>query len=179
MPNHSYEQRKLALIDEITAAFDGVARGDGVSISEARVIDDNGSDSERAAARKRDTETRWQDVPDENIFRGDSHLTFMDEVGFHYYIPAYVVWFLRNMDDEGPQSPAFNSNTFDSLIFALGADRSGALEEFYLSKYQLFTLEQSKAIAHFLHFLQFEEEIEDLPENGAYRALERYWGKFK
>ena len=35
-----YEKRKLALIEEITVAFDGVSREDGVTLHEATVIDD-------------------------------------------------------------------------------------------------------------------------------------------
>ena len=135
--NNHYEQRKVALIDEITKAFDGVSRENGVSLSESCVIDDYGSYKERAAARRQDTETRWQDVPDRDICYGDSCLNFMDEIGFHYYIPAYVVWFLRNMDNEEPEAPSYGSNTFDSLVYALGSNGSDPLDEFYLSKYRV------------------------------------------
>lgn len=160
----SYEQRKLALIEEIISAFDGVSRENGVSLSESWVIDNYGSAQERAEARKQDTETRWQDVPDEDIACGYSCLNFLDEVGFHYYIPAYVVWYLRNMDNE---DPGFGSNTFERLIYVLGANGSGELDEFHLSKYRLFTPEQSKAIAH---FLEFDGEVED-----AYQIESEQW----
>jgi hypothetical protein len=124
MPDSSYEQRKQALMEEITAAFDGVSRENGVSLSEAWVIDDYGSDEERAEARKEDTETRWQDVPDEDIAYGYSCLSFLDEIGFHYYIPAYMVWYLRYIDNEDPEDPSYGSNTFESLIYALTDDNT-------------------------------------------------------
>lgn len=148
-----YEQRKQDLIEEITAAFDGVSREGGVSLSEAWVIDNYGSDEERAEARKEDTETRWQDVPDEDICNGASCLYFMDEIGFRYYLPAYIVWYLRFID-----VPDCGSNTFDSLINALGALHSGDLDEHEILRFKLFTPEESKAIAH---FLEFEQDRED------------------
>ncbi len=158
MNTPSYEQRKLALIAEITAAFDGVSRENGVSLSEASVIDDYGSAEERAEARLQDTETRWQDVTDEDIASSDQCLSFLDPIGFHYYIPAFVVWFLRNMDNEDPKSLAFSSNTFESLIYSLTLENWGGWEPYYLNKYSLFTREESKAIAH---FFQFQAERED------------------
>lgn len=158
MKSSAYEQRKAALIEEITAAFDGVSRENGVSLSESWIIDDYGSDEEQAEARKQDTETRWQDVPDEGICYGYSCLSFLDDIGFHYYIPAYVVWFLRNIDNDDPEAPSEDSNTFESLIYALGPIGSGDLEEYDLSRFRVFTPEQSKAIAH---FLEFEEEREE------------------
>ncbi len=102
MESSPYEQKKIALIEEITAAFDGVSREDGVTLHEATVLDDYGSLEERAEARKQDTEDNWQDVPEEDIRFTDAVLSFLDPKGFHYYIPAYVVWYLRNIDNEDP-----------------------------------------------------------------------------
>ena len=93
-----YAERKAALIEEIVAAFDGVSREGGVSMSEAEVIDDYGSDEERATARLSDTEARWQDVPDEQLaLNWPFH--FFDPIGFRYYTPAYLVYYLRWVDD--------------------------------------------------------------------------------
>ncbi len=155
MESSPYEQKKIALIEEITAAFDGVSREDGVTLHEATVLDDYGSLEERAEARKQDTEDNWQDVPEEDIRFNDAVLSFLDPKGFHYYIPAYVVWYLRNIDNEDPN---YWSNTFDSVIFHLAAGFHGEVDNFYLSKFKLFTPEQAKAIAH---FLVFEAERED------------------
>ena len=158
MGSPSYEHKKMALIDEITAAFDDVSRENGVSLSEAWAIDDYGSDEERAVARRQDTETRWQDVPAEDMCFGYSCLNFLDEIGFRYYIPAYVVWFLRNMDNEDPEAPSFSSNTFERLLYALGSNGSGSLDDRHLAKYRLFTPAQSRSIAHFLKFHEARED---------------------
>ncbi len=155
MESSSYEQKKTALIEEITAAFANVSREDGVTLHEATVIDDYGSLEERAEARKRDAEDKWQDVPDEDIRRTDAVLNFLDEKGFRYYIPAYMVWYLRNLDNEDPE---YWSNTFESLIFYLAAGFNGEIADYLLSGFKLLTPEQAKAIAH---FLAFDAERED------------------
>ena len=157
MEKLAYEQRKLALIEDFNVVFDGVSRENGVSLSEAWVIDDRGSDEERQAARNEDTETRWQDVPEKDIAYGYSCLSFFDEIGFRYYIPAYIVWYLRHMDDEDPKSLIFQSNTPAWITYALSPSGSGEIETYYLSRFEMFTPEESKAIAH---FLEFEAEVE-------------------
>jgi hypothetical protein len=166
----AYEQRKLALIEEITAAFDGVAREDGVTLSETYVIDDYGSPEERAEARKEDTETRWQDVPDESIVYADAALSFLDPKGFRYYIPAYLIWYLRKMDGKERNS----SETFESVIYGLTIQNDSAIDDYSFPRFRLLNSQQSRAIAH---FLQFEAEHEGIHRD-ARRALERYWGQF-
>jgi hypothetical protein len=56
---------KSVLIDEITTAFDGVTRDDGVTLHQAIALDHyGGHDPEKMAeARAKDLETRWQDIP--------------------------------------------------------------------------------------------------------------------
>ena len=64
-------ERTTAQIDnaikQIVEAFGNVPLGGGVSLREADVIDDYGSDEERAAARAHDELDDWQRVPDEDI----------------------------------------------------------------------------------------------------------------
>jgi hypothetical protein len=199
----SDEQEKSALIDEITAAFKDVSREDGVTLHEALAIDDYYGPEGRALARAQDTEARWQEVPEEDIRVSQFVLHFLDPKGFRYYLPAYLVWYLRNMDNEDPD---FWSNTFDSVDFVLAAGYRGDIGDHYLSFFALLTPEQSKAIAHFLAFqarsedaleAQYEEQRQveissgarvesarqygiehDVPENRARRALDRYWSRF-
>ena len=207
MKNATYEAKKAAVINEIIAAFDGVSREDGVTLHEATVVDDYGGPEERAKARAKDTEERWQDVPQEDIRASDAELNFLDPKGFHYYIPAYMVWYLKNRDNEDPD---FWSNAFDSIEFALEARGTGKISKHDLSRFKLFSLEQSKANAHFLQFLVERTDWEMMKEEQSIRdeiskgetseaegqarlesrkrmleiydtpkqALERYWGRF-
>lgn len=168
----SHEQKKRALIEEITAAFDGVSRENGVSFHESRVIDDYGSDEERAEARSQDTETRWQDVPDDDIYHAYACLSFLDEIGFRYYIPAFVVWSLRYMDTEEPD---FASDTDASIIYHLTLSYDESLKDYHLSRYKFFTHEQSKAIAHYLEFIEKQED--DFHKEDKQRQRQRLLGE--
>jgi len=88
---------KLALIMEIQRAFRNVERGNGVTLHETEAIDFYGSDEERRNARAKDTDRNWQEVDDRWIeeFGGVGGLSFLDEEGFRYYLPAYMTYWLR------------------------------------------------------------------------------------
>lgn len=88
------------ILTQIHEAFDGVARGDGVTLHQAIALDDYGDAAAQAEARARDTEARWQDVPDVDIARHPSYFTFLDDAGIRYYLPAQMAWALRRHDDE-------------------------------------------------------------------------------
>src|SRR4051812_37598398 len=95
-----FESRREALIAEVTAAFDGVSREDGTTLHEADAIDDWKSDAECRVARRLDTEGRWQNVPDEDIWACCSALSFLDAKGFRYYLPAFMIYGLKHWGDD-------------------------------------------------------------------------------
>lgn len=95
-----FESRRAALVAEISAAFDGVSREGGMTLHEAEAVDDRLSPAEQRAARSLDPDTRWQDVPDTDISVSSSTLSFLDEIGFRYYIPAFMVYCLRCWGDD-------------------------------------------------------------------------------
>jgi hypothetical protein len=201
------EPHKASLIAEITAAFDGVARGNGVTMSEAEELAYFPSTEELAAARAMDTELRWQDVSAERIARCPSALHYLDPAGFRYYIPAYLIWYLTFESEE-------ESMTYDYLTFFLDSDFEAEENKAMRTSLSLLTPEQSKAIASFCVFAaadieQASAEIEarldgwvaqgqwaqeerdagreashqfavehDVPGNQYQRALDRYWGQF-
>jgi hypothetical protein len=55
-----------SITEVIHAALRGVTPG-AITLHEAETTDDMGSDEERAAACKQDTEQRWEVIPDEHI----------------------------------------------------------------------------------------------------------------
>lgn len=96
-------QATIALVYE---TFRGVTRAGGVSWSEAVVIDDYGSDEQRAAARAADLESSWEqlvDDPEWDQHRGTGGFSFLDPIGFRYYIAPALIRELRH--DEGTQGP--------------------------------------------------------------------------
>jgi len=164
------KQMAEGIIGEIRRAFGAVSRAEGVTLHEALVIDNYGSDSERSAARELDTDRRWEDVPDQLIEENDSALCFVDPKGFRYYLPAYIVWSLRNYETSG----TFSHN---HPICCLALSESGSMRRWDLERFEVFNDEQARAICKFLRFMaQRDEDIVCVDEARA--ALDAYWGKF-
>jgi hypothetical protein len=164
------ERMVQVIVGEIHRAFSDVSRADGVTLHEALVIDDYGSDAERTAARELDTDCRWQDVPDRLIEENDSVLSFMDPTGFRYYLPAYMVWSLRNYE---------RSNTFshNHPICSLALSESGSMRQWALERFAVFNDVQARAICKFLRFMASRDEL-IVTADVALKALDAYWGRF-
>lgn len=163
------ETARSAVIAEITSAFDGVSREDGVTLHEADVIDDYGSDAERQKARRLDQDSRWQDVPETDI-ENYPILCFLDPKGWRYYIAAYMVWSLRH-------HMTSDSMSVDSTIYTFKLSKKEDLRKWEMSRYSTLTESQSKAVCNFLRFMRdhshgFADELV------ARKALKKYWGRF-
>lgn len=99
-------------VKQIEDAFADVSLGNGVSLNEAEVIDDYGTDDQRAAARERDELHDWQRIPDEDIEHHPSVLCFMDDEGLRFHLPAYMRFTLRRYRES-------ESLSTDSTIYRL------------------------------------------------------------
>lgn len=170
------EQRAEEVAGEILRSFAGVTRDDGVTLHEALVIDDYGSDAERAAARELDTDRRWQDVPGHLIEGHSDALHFVDPKGFRYYLPAYMVWALRHFRTS-------DSFSVDHVIFSLtlgkGSDANTGLCDmrgWALERFRLLTGDQSRAVCRFLRFMAGQERCADA--GVAKAALNAFWGEY-
>lgn len=158
-------QASLRVIQQIESAFAEVSREDGITLHEADVIDSYGSPAERLAAREKDTDTCWQDVPAEVIARLYCSLTYLDPIAWRYYIPAYLVWTLKNYTTS-------DSNSLDSTLYSLDL----TLEDYDLPKFEALNLAQSQAVSQFLTFIfQYGDTF---LQQTAHSALTQYWGKF-
>jgi hypothetical protein len=163
------ESLRERIIAQIRLAFSHVSRQDGVTLHEAKVIDDYGSADERIAARALDLDSHWQDVPDDLIEEHQETLCFVDPKGFRYYLPAYMVWALRNYRTS-------NSGSVDHPIYSLTLSVDKKLRDWQLERFKLFDEVQAKAICRFLRFMVEQDDFIDVVE--ARKALEEYWGKF-
>jgi hypothetical protein len=177
----SFDKKIEALIAEITAAFDGVSREDGMTFHEAARWDGKCQpgawiDIERA----KDTETRWQDVPDEWI--GDNStgaytLNYLDAKGFRYYIPAFMIWALKAEMGLIDISQS-NTDVVLNLVPHASHNRSS------IQKFSKLSECQAKAVAHFLEFIAAQSEFEGgldqdiLFDSDAKQALKAYWNQF-
>lgn len=86
------------LIHQITAAFADVNLEDGISLREADVIDDYGTEDERKAARAADEKNDWQRIPAEDIAGFPHALCFMDVKGLRFHWPAWMVFTLKHYE---------------------------------------------------------------------------------
>ncbi len=96
-PKDPHRERD-AIIAEIYAAWKGVTREGGVSWSEAKAIDSDSSNEERAAARASDTESHWEElVDDPNWYHTMlGGYCFLDAIGFRYYIAPELARCVRS-----------------------------------------------------------------------------------
>ncbi len=167
-------ERKAALIKLITAAFQDVKRGSGVSLHEADVIDRTGYDNKNAknrmAARRLDTDRRWQDVPDQDIEDYYNILSFLDLEGLRYYAPAYMVWALKYCKTSGSLSSNNIIYTFDPYL-------NTTHSKWQMERFSLFSAAQKSAICRFLRFMSKDSDgFAD--EYQASQALNGYWRQF-
>ncbi|MBX3120540.1 MAG: hypothetical protein KF784_15885 [Fimbriimonadaceae bacterium] len=133
------------LIEEIYVAFAGVTREDGISWSEADVLDNYGSMEERLAAQASDKDTTWQSLVDDATWNPDhtSHLSFLDAVGFRYYLAPAMVRGIRAGTSE--------------IVFHLTLPKS-SLRSYTLEKWSLLTPEQMRCVKRFIVFMDAAEE---------------------
>jgi len=166
---------KKAVLDCIARSFHKVSRDGGVSLHETEGIDDYLGDEAIRNLRKKDIDRHWQDVPPDHLADADvgSALCFFDPIGWRYYLPAYMTWWLTG----GEQS---NSHASESLLYTLQLEesRSNGLREHSLERYEMLTREQAEAVNRFLHWVQNFASDEMYGKRDAKIALDSYWKKF-
>ncbi len=99
-------------VKQIVDAFAEVSLGNGVSLHEADMIDDYGTDEEQAAARRQDELLDWQRIPDEDMENHSFVLCFMDDEGLRFHLPAYMRFTLRRYRES-------ESMSTDSTLYRL------------------------------------------------------------
>jgi hypothetical protein len=147
------------LLDVIEKAFDGVEREDGVTLHEAVVIDNYGSQEEFEKAGSYDTETRWQDVSENDLAENPQFMTFLDAKGFRYYLPAAMSWSIRHGVDSLSDSIFYY---FAVLPTVAPRDNGRGLGEAFdidgfIAEHS-FTPDQVRAIYKFLCFMAIEAD---------------------
>ena len=160
IPVHLREEQ-AAVEAEIRSAFRDVTRAGGVSWSEAEVIDRTwGDESEQAAARAKDAELRWEDLVESPTWSHESGMggfTFLDPIGFRYYLAPAMIRCLRDGDVGG-------------LVLHLAGHG-----KFCRSKFSVFTAVQSRVVARFLRLMVDVERSFELPPQTMLADALEYW----
>lgn len=165
------EQRRVAILAEIEAAFRSASRRGGVSWTETGAIDSYGSEHDRADARALDQDKHWSEVvadpdwnPEEQNWGGFS---FLDAIGYQYYLPAFMTRFLQGRP--GPKM-------FYAIMFG-GNDLDDSRSR---NKYEKFNTRQLRCVAAFVRFAADHQKwlnstdpsafVHNMPWQGLYDA---------
>ena len=116
-------------------------------------------------AGKRDVGRTWQDLTDEEIIYCDAALLHFDESSFVYYLPAYLLFAVRNHNADW-RDPG--ETTVGSVVFSV-THRT----HYTLARFKLFSTEQRAAVIAFLELIAEKGSDYERPE--AQKSLERYW----
>lgn len=148
------------LIISIERAFDKVTLFDGVGIYEADAIDDYASEEVRKREREKDIRDDWKSIPDGLIDQYFSVLSFMDDKGLRFSIPAYMRFVVIYFDTLA--SPSVNA-----IIYLLAKQRD----------WRFLSEEQKDVVAKFLCYLVIEaDDFIDVWQ--ASLAYENIWSKY-
>lgn len=117
---HKSDERD-AIVESIRKAFHGVKLDGGVTLAQARLMDQFGR-GDVASAMASAGLSDWTAVSDDEI--SDSPvLSFLDAKGLRFHLPAFMSWTLRNYDRSGSGSVTFTIYAFlrppDDEVFNL------------------------------------------------------------
>lgn len=164
-----------ALVQQIKSSFPLLPLPE-MSLHQAQLADQSMSreigDAEWLAAGARDSGRTWEMFTEGELIACDAALSHLDESGFVYYLPAFLLLALRYPNVEWGH-PAWGMAT--RAVFAV-TDRSG----YSLSRFARFSAEQIAAVRAFLEVVA-RSSGDDAQDARA--TLDRYWntdraGKF-
>jgi len=85
--------------NEIKLAFKNVVLGEGIGLWQAQAIDDYESKQVQLKARERDEKTDWLAIPNGDLSKCYSSLSFVDAEGMRFLIPTFILGELSGITD--------------------------------------------------------------------------------
>lgn len=161
------DPRAEAAAQGISDAFAGVRRG-RITLHQAQAMDCYGSRWERRCARKQDADRRWEDIPATYIEDCPNALPYLDAASWRYYVPAYMLWVLR-------QPVGSDSLIIDFTISSLNNSIERELEAHASNRIEMLSDAQSAAVCRFLRYMVARADV-GMTDVDA--ALDGYWGQF-
>ncbi len=151
------------LLIYIEKAFSNVHLENGISIKQARVIDDRGSKLEQRKARDGDELFNWRNVKDEELETYQSSLSFYDAKGIRFYLPCYMKYIIENLRS------SLNS-TMSLFIYSLTPSDN---VHWFKNRFSLVSSVQVTAIVGLLRWLELV--LSDPDEVHDVRSALKYW----
>ncbi|TVQ51919.1 MAG: hypothetical protein EA366_14670 [Spirulina sp. DLM2.Bin59] len=134
--------RESALIRRIQEAFAGVKLGGGRSLNMTEYYDSYQGASEYLEKAKHDERQDWRKIADATLEQFTVTFSFTDVEGFRFYLPAYMIWTIRNHRTN-------NSIIGNYTIYALDVDHPVFAKVGFVNA---FTPEQLNCIVDFLTY---------------------------
>ncbi len=146
----------LALIPIIAEAFTGVTLGHGVGLSEGRALDDYEDASTRAACRAADEKEDWSRLTSDQLCHFNSSLSFFDQQGMRFHLPAFLIADLRGDFGFGMAfCLTYTGRPYEDRFGILSVEQRAAVRQFLL---------------HIAESPEYQHERADV-----LRALRDYW----
>jgi hypothetical protein len=166
IPNHLKIEQQ-AVESQIREAFRGQTRAGGVSWTESVAIDCYESDENRAAARAKDTERRWEDLVEDPAWRDDRGIggfNFLDPIGWAYYIaPVIIRSARRGFDDTLAFTLTIDNDFKRNLVSEINPTQALAIARFVR-----FMIATHKSVSHFIACADIWQ-----------RAYDMYWRQWE
>ena len=140
------------LIEKIRCAFEGVELEDGVSLNMTEYNDSSGSRPEFIERSLQDERIDWSSIPDEVLEQFLVTFPFTDLKGYKFYMPAYMIWTIRNHEKS-------NSPIGEFTIFAIHPSRHQFQKVPFID---WFTDAQINVMKEFLAFVDDDSARENL-----------------
>ena len=152
---------RKALCAKIVEAFHGVSLEGGIGLRQADGIDSSKSEDVCRLLREGDEKDDWNQIPQDDLDRYFSSLTFLDPDGMRFYLPAFL---LADLAQRGSNC----IDQFDMLTSLID------LSDHSKSQFSHLSLQQRSVVADYLRYVQ------DQPGNWLYvhridYALESFW----
>lgn len=129
------------LIAQIEEAFAGVTLDDGLSLNECEYADSYDTADEFLERAKQDERHDWHKVINDELRNYHVTFAFTDVKGYRFYLPAYMVWTIRNLGS--------TEIIGDFTIYACSPDKH---QFWHTPFHQCFSRKQRLAIEAFLEF---------------------------
>ena len=164
----------MASIDDIRktieSAFSGIKLDGGISLEQARVIDNYGegfTEQEFNKLPENEITDDWRAVPD-SALEPDPCVAHYDAKGLRYYLPRLMLSVLANYDNA--------SMRVIGTLSALYPKPDSW--EYHMNRYSELSREQKHAVALFVSSLPNLIELDREDRIIMERALEKYWREY-
>jgi hypothetical protein len=159
----------------IRTAFAGVRLGMGISLQQARLLDDHAelTEAEFAAIPRQETTDDWTRIEESELLC--DALGHLDAGGLRYYLPALMLWLLDHYNDD----LIWGGDAEMTVIGTMAVLAPYAVEAgWHWESFESFTPKQRAAIAKYVEALPRLVNLEAEDRTRVGRSIERYWSRF-